>query len=186
MSAKTLTNAAAKRYANAIFELAQESNLLKKVEADLGLIKSICDENYDFQRFILSAIFSRQQQIEVLKALGKKLDLESLTVDSLCLMASKRRLFAVKTMIEQFDLLVSNFRGEVKIVVTSSRKLSKSQENEIKDVFEKQTKSKIILQVNEDSTLIGGLVVRVGSSLIDSSIKSQLINVENKMKEVGI
>ena len=186
MSAKTLTHAAAARYASAIFELAQENKCLKKVENDLSLIRSTVEKNNDFQRFVHSAILSRNQQIGALKALGKKLKLEGLTINTLCLMASKRRLFAVKSMVEQFELLLSKFRREVMVAVTSSQKLSKSQENDIRKIFEKHTNTKVILQVDEDSTLIGGLVIKVGSSVIDSSIKSQLINVENKMKEVGI
>ena len=186
MSSKTLTHAAAARYASAIFELAQEKNCLKKVEADLKLIMLILEENHDFHKFVHSAIFSRKQQIDVLKVLGKKLALENLTTDTLCLMASKRRLFAVKSMAERFEMLASNYRGEVKVAVTSSCKLTKHQENKIRKVFEEQTNTKVILKTNEDPTLIGGMVIKVGSSLIDSSIKSQLINVENKMKEVGI
>ena len=186
MSTRTLTNAAAARYASAIFELAQEKNCLKKVEADLNLVMSILEENPDFQTFVHSAILSRKQQIDVLKVLGNKLALESLTIDTLCLMAAKRRLFAVKSMAERFEMLSSNFRGEVKVAVTSSCKLSEIQATKIKKVLEEQTNIKVMLQINEDPSLIGGLVIRVGSSLIDTSIKSQLINIENKMKEVGI
>ena len=83
-------------------------------------------------------------------------------------------------------MLSSNFRGEVKVAVTSSCKLSENQATKIKKVLEEQTNIKVMLQINEDPSLIGGLVIRVGSSLIDTSIKSQLINIENKMKEVGI
>ena len=91
-----------------------------------------------------------------------------------------------KRQVEHFKRLASDHRGEIKVNVTSASKLSRSQEDKIRNFFEEETKSSIILNIKEDQSLIGGLLIKVGSSLIDSSIRSQLINVENKMKEVGL
>ena len=186
MSAKTLTDSAASRYASAIFELALETKGLDKVESDLDVVANIYESNEDFRKVVKSAIFSREQQVGVIRALGKKVKLSDLTINSICLMAQKRRLFSVESMVEHFKRLASAYRGEIKVNITSASKLSKSQEEEIRNFFEEETKSSVILNIEQDETLIGGLLIKVGSNLIDSSIRSQLINVENKMKEVGL
>ena len=186
MSAKTLTDSAASRYASAIFELAIETKSLDKAESDLDLVANIYESNGDFRKVVKSAIFSREQQVGVIKALGKKIKLSDLTIKSLCLMAQKRRLFSIESMVEHFKRLASDHRGEIKVNITSASKLSRSQEDEIRNFFEEETKSSVILNIKQDESLIGGLLIKVGSNLIDSSIRSQLINVENKMKEVGL
>ena len=101
-------------------------------------------------------------------------------------MASKRRLFAIEEMAEEFKRLSALRRAELTVHVKSASKLNKKQENKIREIFEKATKNTVILNVMEDEALIGGLVIKVGSSLIDSSIKSQLISLENIMKEVSL
>ncbi len=99
MSAKTLTDSAASRYASAIFELAIETKSLDKAESDLDVVANIYESNGDFRKVVKSAIFSREQQVGVIKSLGKKIKLSDLTINSLCLMAQKRRLFSIESMV---------------------------------------------------------------------------------------
>ncbi len=186
MTTKTLTDSAASRYASAIFDLSIEEKSLDKTESDLDLVKDIYGSNEDFRKVVKSPIFSREQQVRVIKSLGKKIKLSNLIINSLCLMASKRRLFSIVSMVEQFKRLAASHRGELKVSILSASKLSSSQEEQIRKLFEDETKSSVILDIKEDQSLIGGLLIKVGSTVIDSSIKSQLINVENKMKEVGL
>ena len=186
MSANTLTDGAAARYANALFELSLENDQLSSVESGLDRILEIYRQNADFKKVTKSAIFSRAEQIRALRSVGKKIKTPDLLLSTLCLMASKRRLFAIEEMAEEFKRLSALRRAELTVHVKSASKLNKKQENKIREIFEKATKNTVILNVMEDESLIGGLVIKVGSSLIDSSIKSQLISLENIMKEVSL
>ncbi|QIE57138.1 F0F1 ATP synthase subunit delta [Pikeienuella piscinae] len=173
------------RYAAAIFELAEESDKLESVEGHLGALKAAIGESDDFAALIASPIVSREDQGAAMAAICKAMEIGAPVSSLVGLMAAKRRLFALPQVIEAFSALLAKKRGVVAAEVTAATPLTAAQQEELEAVIKKFAGADIALDVTVDEALIGGLVVKVGSKMIDTSIRSRLASLETAMKEVG-
>lgn len=173
------------RYALALFELALESKKLKNVEADLKKFADLLDGSTDLTRLVRSPVFSADDQQQAVAAIAKKAKISGITANFLELIAKNRRLFAVSDMIRAFSALSARHRGEVKAEVTSANKLSADQTKALTASLKSAIGQDVQLTSHVDPALLGGLVVKVGSRMIDTSLKTKLDNLQFAMKEVG-
>lgn len=186
MTASTsLTSGAAGRYATALFELAGDENSRDQVEADLDAVSAALEDSADLNQLIRNPMYTRDDQGKAIAAVSDKMGLSTTVKSVLGLMASKRRLFALTEMIGGYKALMADLRGEMSADVTAARALSDAQTKALAEQIKKATGKDIKLNVSVDEGLIGGLIVKVGSRMIDTSIKSRLNNLQNAMKEVG-
>jgi F-type H+-transporting ATPase subunit delta len=174
------------RYATALFELADESGALDTVEAHLKQLSAALRDSADLRAVIGSPIYTREQQGAAMAAVLGAMGVGAPTANLVGLMAQKRRLFALPDVIRAFHQLLAKKRGIVAAEVRSATPLSKAQRADLEAVLNKATGAKIALDVVVDEGLIGGLVVKVGSKMIDTSIRSRLSRIETVMKEAGI
>jgi F-type H+-transporting ATPase subunit delta len=170
------------RYANAVFELAQEQGLVDVVAADLAALKSTIASSPDLARLVKSPLFGHEDQARALKAILEKMGVNPLTTKFLLTLTSKRRLFAVDGVIAAYDRLVARLKGEVQAQVTSAHALSSAQTAELKSVLKTKLGREPRLDTRVDPTLLGGLIVKVGSRMIDSSIRTKLAGIRAAMR----
>jgi len=175
----------AKRYATALFELADESASLDTVSADLKSLKNMLDQSEDLSSFISSPLYSREQHSSALSAILDKSGSSDLTKQFIGIVARQRRLFALVEMIADFDARLAEKRGEVTAQVTSAHALSDAQVAQLKETLKAQLGSDVTLESSVDENLLGGLVVRVGSKMIDSSIRTKLNRLQLNLKEAS-
>lgn len=181
----SISTGIAARYATALFELASEAKTLDALEADLDTLGGALTEISDFAALVASPIYSRSEQAAAFDAIAAKAGLSNVTRSTLGLMASKRRLFVLPQFVAALRGLIAAAKGEVTAEVAAAKELSAAQQDALaatlKDKFGKDVK----INMAVDESLIGGLVVRVGSKMIDTSIKAKLAKMQNSMKEVG-
>jgi len=186
LSAENITvSGIAGRYATALFDLASSAKELDAVAADLATVKSMMDENKDLARLVKSPIISRADQARAMGAVLEKLGVGDLVRRFIGTVAQNRRLFALPGMINAYGQLLAAERGEVVARVTSAKKLTKSQLDAVSSALKSAIGSDVSLDSEVDESLIGGLVIRVGSRMIDSSIRTKLQNLKFAMKGVG-
>ncbi len=173
------------RYATALFELALEDNKLEQVERDLSAFQAMLDTSDDLERLVRSPVFSADEQQRALTALLDKAGFSGLTANFLNLIARNRRLFAVRDMIKGFRTLLAHHRGEMTAEVTSAVALSDDQMATLKETLKSAVGQDVQIDTQVDAALLGGLVVKVGSRMIDNSIRTKLNNLKIAMKEVG-
>ena len=174
------------RYAAALFDLANEQGQLREIEQDVLSLKAMLDDSEDLRRLVRSPVLSSDNQSRALAAVAEKASLGPLTINFLKLVARNRRLFVLQDMIKNFRLLAARHRGEVTADVTSAHALTDAQMTALKDTLRASIGGKDI-QVNSrvDPNLLGGLIVKVGSRMIDSSIRTRLNNLKIAMKGTG-
>lgn len=170
------------RYATALFELAVEQNALDEVASDLADIRQMLDESSDLRRLVTSPVIGRDDQARAMTVLAERASLGALASKFVGLLASNRRLFALADTIRAYDTLVAARRGEVTAEVTSAKVLSDAQTSALIESLKSATGREIRLATSVDETLIGGLVVKVGSRMIDASLKSKLQSLRLAMK----
>ena len=175
----------AARYASALFDLAKEGGALKALEADATALTETLDASADLRDVIASPVISREEQGRVIAAIGAKLGLNALTANTLALMADKRRLFVLPQFAAQLADLSAEEKGEIVAEVTSATALSAAQQKKLAASLKASAGKTVKLKTAVDETLIGGLVVRLGSTMIDTSVKAKLAALQNAMKEVG-
>ncbi len=181
----SLTSGIAGRYATALFELAKDAGGIDGLESDIDALSAALDESAELRDLISSPIYSRADQGAAMGAIAAKMGLGSLVANTLALMASKRRLFVLPGLIKAVQGLIARERGEVTAEVRSAQALSKAQMDELAATLKKAEGKTVKIETTVDESLIGGLVVKVGSRMIDTSIRSKLNNLQNAMKEVG-
>ena len=181
----SLTKDASFRYANALFNLALETNSAHKFEEDLDKILKIINEDPNFSLFIKSPLYPRENQLSTMKAIGLNLKLHANVINTILVMTSKRRLFALKEMILQYKNLCRIDRNELIVEVASVSELNHSDLDVLKKSISAKIGSNIIVKPKTDPHIIGGLIVKIGSKLIDTSIRSKLAKLKNNLKEVG-
>ena len=181
----SITKDASFRYANALFNLALETNSAYEFEKDLDKILKILDEDPNLTLFIKSPLYPRENQLSTMKAIGLKLKLHANVINTILVMTSKRRLFALKEMILQYKDLCRNDRNELIVEVASVSELNRNDLDKIKKSINSKVGGNIIIKSNPDPNILGGLIVKVGSKLIDTSIRSKLAKLKNNLKEVG-
>ena len=170
------------RYANAVFELAQEQGLVDVVAADFAALKAAMTSSPDFTRLIKSPLFSHEDQARALKPILDKMGANALTVKFLLTLTGKRRLFALANVIAAYGRLVARLKGEIEAEVTSARPLSAAQAAELKSVLKSKLGREPRLDARVDPALLGGLVVKVGSRMIDSSLRTKLAGIRAAMR----
>lgn len=170
------------RYAVALFELAQEQNCLDAVERDLHALRDLLAESADLERLIRSPALSRDEQARALAAVGKRAGFAPLTLQFLGLLAHKRRLFALPDVIEAYDAMLAEHRGEVGAEVVSAVPLTEEQLESVRKQLAAAVGQTVKLSTTVDPSLLGGLVVRVGSRMIDASIRTKLHQLELALK----
>lgn len=173
------------RYATALFEIAKEAKKLPAVEKDLTALEVALADSSDLQDLISNPVYTRVEQGEVMSAVAKKMKLGAELSNTIGLMASKRRLFVLPAFIASVKSLIANEKGEVIAEVTSAKALTKTQSDKLAASLKKTFGKDIVIHAAVDESIIGGLIVKVGSKMIDTSIKSKLSNLQNAMKEVG-
>jgi len=162
------------RYATALYDLADAEKVLDQVAEDLTAIGSMIDVSADLERLIRSPVITRDDQVAAVDAVLEKAEISDLTRRFVGTVAHNRRLFALRTMIKQFHGLLAARRGELTAEVTSAHKLTDKQRKAIESGLEKAMGSKVAVDAQVDESLLGGLMVKVGSRMIDSSIKTKL------------
>ncbi|WP_439153800.1 F0F1 ATP synthase subunit delta [Yoonia sp.] len=175
----------AARYATAVFDLAKEGKAIKALEADVSALETAINESEDLRALLTSPLYSRDQQATAISAVAKKMDLSQTTANVLSLLASKRRLFVLPHLVRVLQDMLAEERGEVTADVTTAKKLTKAQADKLAKTLNAQVGKKIIIKETVDESIIGGLIVKVGSKMIDTSIASKLNALQNTMKEVG-
>ena len=175
----------AARYASAVFELAKETKSVAKIEGDLDALSAALGESADFRALISSPLYSRDEQAAALSALAKKMGLTPVMSNVLGLMAAKRRLFVLPQLVTALRGLIAEDKGEVTAEVVSAKALTKAQSDKLAKTLAERVGKTVKINATVDESLIGGLVVKVGSKMIDTSIRSKLNSLQNAMKEVG-
>jgi len=181
----SISSGIAARYATAIFELAREGNSLDKLESNLDDLSAALDDSADLRALVGSPVLSRAEQGTGITAVADKMGLVPELRNGLALMASKRRLFVLPQLVALLAGMIAEDKGEVSAEVTSAKALSKAQSDKLAKTLKAQIGRDVKLNATVDESLIGGLVVKVGSKMIDTSIRSRLDSLQNAMKEVG-
>lgn len=173
------------RYAIALFDLALEEDKIDEVEAALGRIDSLLKDSPDFARLVRSPVFSSDEQARSLAAIAAHTDIAGLTANFLQLLVKNRRLFALRDITAGFRRLLADHRGEVTAEVTSAIPLSTEQIDELKATLKAKTGKSVTLNITVDPAILGGLIVKIGSRMVDTSIRTKLNTLKYAMKEVG-
>ena len=181
----SISSGIAARYATAIFELAREGNSLDKLESNLDDLSAALDDSADLRALVGSPVLSRAEQGTGITAVADKMGLVPELRNGLALMASKRRLFVLPQLVALLAGMIAEDKGEVSAEVTSAKALSKAQSDKLAKTLKARIGRDVKLKTTVDESLIGGLVVKVGSKMIDTSIRSRLDSLQNAMKEVG-
>ncbi len=175
----------AERYAGSLYELAAQSNSVDKVEADLSSFETLLSESADLDRLIKSPVFSAEDQLKAIASIADKAGITGLVGNFLRVVAQNRRLFAVPAMIKAFHAIAAEARGEVAAEVTTAHPLSSAQEEELKAALKGVTGKDVAISATVDPSLLGGLVVKIGSRQIDTSLRTKLNSLKLALKEVG-
>ena len=182
MASGTAEGGLAGRYANALFELAQDQKSVDAVSADLASLRRALESSPDLTRLVRSPVFSAEDHAKALKAILEKMGANVLTTKFILLLAEKRRLFVLIQIIAAYEHLVARSRGETEAEVTAARALSDAEITELKSVLKSRLGKEPRLHAKIDPTLLGGLVVKVGSRMIDSSLRTKLDGLRAAMK----
>jgi F-type H+-transporting ATPase subunit delta len=175
----------AERYAVALFDLADERRTLDEVASDLRQLREMLEASGDFLRLIRSPILSRSDQAKAIGVLAERAGLSSLVRDFLAVVARNRRLFAVPAIIAAFLQKLAARRGEVSAQVTAARPLSEAQLAALNEQLRRSIGSRVSVDVRVDPELIGGMIVKVGSRMVDGSVKSKLQRLQLAMKSIA-
>lgn len=181
----TIVEGMAGRYASALFDLAKEASQVKEVEAELTKFQGLLDESEDLRRMVRSPVISSDEQARAMDAIMSKAEISGLAGNFLKLLTSNRRLFAVADMIKGFRSLAAKDRGEVTAEVASAVVLSDAQVEALKASLKESIGKDVTLATRVDPSLLGGLVVKVGSKMIDSSLKTKLQNLKVSLNGLG-
>ncbi len=181
----SISSGIAARYATAVFDLAKEGNALSALEADADALTAALAVSADLRALISSPVVSRADQEAAIKAIAAKMNLSALVANTLQLMSQKRRLFVLPQLLANLAMRISDEKGEVVAEVTSATPMSADQQNKLAASLKASAGKTVKLKTAIDETLIGGLVVRLGSTMIDTSVKAKLAALQNAMKEVG-
>jgi len=185
VSDASISTGIAQRYATAVFELAKEGNALASVEKDLDTLEDALTGSAEFSAMITSPVYSRDEQTRAVSALAAKMGLSEAVAGALGVMGQKRRLFVLPQFTAALRAAIAEDKGEVTAEVTAAKAMTKAQQDKLAKALQASVGKDVKINVAVDESLIGGLVVKVGSKMIDSSIRSRLNALQNSMKEVG-
>ena len=180
---KEFSSTSANRYSLALYELAGESSTLVQCEENSLAFLNLINDNKDFNDLIKDPTISMDILMNIINKISENSKLDILFKNFLGFLITKRRFFFVKNILKRFNEICSEKRGELKAEISSAKELTQNEINKIADELSNNFKSKVKLNYNHDKSLIGGLVVQVGSTMIDTSIKNKLQQIENRMIE---
>jgi F-type H+-transporting ATPase subunit delta len=172
----------AERYAAALFELADERHALDGVAGDLRELRAMLAQSGDFMRLIRSPVLSREEQGKAVAMLAERAGLSTLTRDFLGVVAKNRRLFAVPEMIEAYLKRLADRRGEVTAEVTVAQPLDEAREAALTDQLRRAVGARVTVDIRVDPRLLGGIIVKVGSRMVDASLSSRLQRLRLAMR----
>ncbi|MCB2128727.1 MAG: F0F1 ATP synthase subunit delta [Rhodobacteraceae bacterium] len=175
----------AARYATAVFELAKEARGLKALEGDVDALSAALDASADLRNVLSSPVISRDDQAGAMARIAAKMKLSAVLTNTLGLMATNRRLFVLPQLLTALRDMIAEEKGEVTAEVVSAAALTKAQADNLAKTLTSRVGKTVKLNATIDESLIGGLIVKVGSKMIDTSIRSKLASLQNAMKEVG-
>lgn len=181
----SLVSGVAQRYASALFDLAIEADSLEATEKDLDRFDALISESEDLKRLVQSPVFSAEEQEAAVSAVLDKAGISGLVGNFVKLAASNRRLMAIQDMAKAFRQLAAKHRGEVTADVTSAEPLTDQHAKALKKALKAAVGKDVKLNASVDPSLIGGLIVKVGSRMIDTSLRTKLNSLKIRMKEVG-
>jgi F-type H+-transporting ATPase subunit delta len=173
------------RYASALLELAEDKQQLDRVAADLRGLQQLVDDSEDLRRLLRSPLYGREQQAKAMAAILDKSGIGDLARRFVMIVTQNRRLFALPQMIASYLSELARRRGEVTAEVTAARPLSDAQQSKLTEQLRRSVGAKVQVDLKIDPTLIGGLIVRVGSRMVDSSLRTKLQKLQLAMKGVG-
>lgn len=173
------------RYATALFELARDEKSVDAVKADLDKFAALLNESADLARLVRSPVFTADDQRKALGAVLAKAGISGITANLLNVLTANRRLFAISDVIRVFNALVAKFKGEATADVTVAEPLSDKNLDALKAALKSVTGKDVALNVKVDPSIIGGLVVKLGSRMVDSSLRTKLNSIKHAMKEAG-
>jgi F-type H+-transporting ATPase subunit delta len=173
------------RYAIALFELALEGNSVDDVKSDLDRFDALIEESADLERLVRSPVFGADEQERAVGPVLDRMGMGELAAKFVKLVTANRRLFAVREMVRAYRALVARHKGEVTAQVTVAEPLGDAHRTAIQDALNSVTGKHVGLDVKVDPAIIGGLVVKLGSRMVDSSLRTKLNSIKHAMKEVG-
>ena len=173
------------RYATALFELAEGANSLDATASDLADVSALINESDDLRRLVLSPVFSADEQGRAIATVLERAGIKGLVANFIGLVIHNRRLFALPDMIRGFNAMLAVKRGEMTADVASAHALSDAQIQSLKASLKSATGRDVQINATVDASLLGGLVVKVGSRMIDSSLKTKLNSLKLAMKEAS-
>lgn len=173
------------RYASALYDLAYERNALDQVADDLRSLQAMLTESADFRRFVTSPIMTREDQKKGILALAQSAGVSELTSNFLGLIASNRRLFALADMADAYLARLAAARGEVTATVHSAKSLSDAQIASLSAALKQAAGKEVAMNILIDPAILGGLIVKIGSRMVDNSVRTKLQRLQLAMKGVG-
>lgn len=181
-SASSDVSGVAGRYAAALFELADEHKKLDEVASDLASIRGLLAESADLRRLVSSPVIGRDLQGQAVKAVFEKAGLTEITLNLVGVVAQNRRLFALDDICVAYRNLLASRRGEMTAEVTTAHELTADQRDRLEQELRTAMGSKVSIETQVDSSLLGGIVVKVGSRMVDSSLRTKLQRLELSLK----
>ena len=178
----TGVSALAERYAAALFDIAEERRALDQVAADLRQLRAMLAASADLMRVVRSPILSRRDQARAVLALAQRAELSALVRDFLAVVARNRRLFAVPAMIDGFLAMLAARRGEVTAEVVAAQPLTEAQLDALSEHLRRTVGRRVTVDARVDQRLIGGMIVKVGSRMVDASVENKLRRLQLAMK----
>ena len=173
------------RYATALFELARDEKSVDAVKADLDRFDALLTGSAELKRLVRSPVFSADVQLKALSAVLDKAGISGIAANFLKVLTTNRRLFVVGEVIRAFRALVARFKGEATADVTVAEQLNDKNLDALKTALKSVTGKDVVLNVKVDPSIIGGLVVKLGSRMVDSSLRTKLNSIKHAMKEAG-
>tara|TARA_Y100000590_G_scaffold459694_1_gene617408 strand:+ start:607 stop:1164 length:558 start_codon:yes stop_codon:yes gene_type:complete len=183
-SKSTFSNSTSKSYALALYELSKENSELDKAEIEMKSLNKLLDSNINFKEVIMSPTIPKEDKKNVIIQIALKNNFSETMKKFLSFIAIKNRLFFLNKIIESFLSLISKSKGELKAKLISSKKLSDEEQKKIQKQLSENFKSQININYSYDPSLIAGLIIQVGSVMVDTSIKTKLIRLEKNMVDV--
>ena len=181
-SSSSVVSGVAGRYAAALFELAEKQKNLDAIAADAVTIRSLLAESADLRRLVASPVIGREEQGQAIAAVLEKAGVSELTRNFVGVVANNRRLFALDDMCVAYRELLSSRRGELTAEVTSAQPMTDAQRDALEQQLRTAIGSKVSLDASVDQSLLGGMIVKVGSRMVDSSLKTKLQRLELSLK----
>lgn len=175
----------AERYAAALFELADERHALDEAAGDLRELRAMLRASPDLGRLVRSPVLSRAEQGKAVEAVAEQAGLSQLTRDFLAIVARNRRLFAIPAMIDAYLDKLAERRGEITAEITAAQALTEAQQTALSDQLHRVGGGRVAIDVRVDPSLLGGMVVKIGSRMVDGSLKGQLQRLQLSMKGIG-